>query len=111
MKRDFFEGKVIAVTGGASGIGLLQPWVTRYIIDDGLLAGNFRLLVGLCALMLGIAYAANIGGTATIIGTPPNVVFAGYIRQTFDFEVSFANWMIVGLPWAGRNTVGASLSR
>ncbi len=57
---------------------------------------NFSL-----TMMLGIAYAANIGGTATIIGTPPNVVFAGYIRQTFDYEVSFARWMLIGLPFAG----------
>ncbi len=56
---------------------------------------NFAL-----AMMLGIAYGANIGGTATIIGTPPNVVFAGYMRQAFDFEVSFAQWMLVGLPFA-----------
>lgn len=52
------------------------------------------------SLMLGIAYAANIGGTATLIGTPPNVVFAGYIRQTFGYEVSFARWMMVGFPFA-----------
>ncbi len=57
---------------------------------------NFSL-----TMMLGIAYAANIGGTATIIGTPPNVVFAGYIRQTFDYDVSFARWMLVGIPFAG----------
>ncbi len=52
------------------------------------------------SMMLGIAYAANIGGTATIIGTPPNVVFAGYIRQAFDYEVSFANWMMIGVPFS-----------
>jgi sodium-dependent dicarboxylate transporter 2/3/5 len=52
------------------------------------------------SLMLGIAYAANIGGTATIIGTPPNVVFAGFIRDTYGFEVSFAQWMALGLPFA-----------
>ncbi len=52
------------------------------------------------SMMLGIAYAANIGGTATIIGTPPNVVFAGYMREVFDYEVGFARWMIVGLPLA-----------
>jgi len=56
---------------------------------------NFAL-----SLMLGIAYAANVGGTATIIGTPPNVVFAGYIRETYDYEVSFARWMVIGLPFA-----------
>ncbi len=47
---------------GATGIGLLQPWVTRYIIDDGLLAGNFHLLVELCALMLGIALLSTLLG-------------------------------------------------
>ncbi|MCH2084061.1 MAG: SLC13 family permease [Saprospiraceae bacterium] len=52
------------------------------------------------ALMLGIAYSANIGGTATIIGTPPNVVFSGFIRETYDLEVSFATWMAFGVPFA-----------
>ncbi|MCB9081559.1 MAG: DASS family sodium-coupled anion symporter [Lewinellaceae bacterium] len=50
-------------------------------------------------MMLGIAYGANIGGTATIIGTPPNVVFAGYMRETFGREISFASWMMVGTPF------------
>lgn len=52
------------------------------------------------AMMLGIAYAANIGGTATIIGTPPNSVFAGFIKEEYDFEISFAKWMLLGLPFA-----------
>ncbi len=52
------------------------------------------------SLMLGIAYSANIGGTATIIGTPPTVVFVGYMEETFDYTVSFTNWMILGLPFA-----------
>lgn len=56
---------------------------------------NFAL-----SMMLGIAYAANIGGTATIVGTPPNVVFAGYIKNEFNFEVGFAQWMKIGIPFA-----------
>ncbi len=52
------------------------------------------------AMMLGIAYAANIGGTATIIGTPPNSVLAGYISDTYNYEISFAKWMIMGVPFA-----------
>ena len=52
------------------------------------------------AMMLGIAYAANIGGTATIIGTPPNSVFAGFISETYGFEISFAKWMLIGVPFA-----------
>lgn len=51
-------------------------------------------------MMLGIAYAANIGGTATIIGTPPNSVFAGFIKETYDYDVSFAKWMLLGVPFA-----------
>jgi len=52
------------------------------------------------AMMLGIAYAANIGGTATIIGTPPNSVLAGFLSETYNYEVSFAKWMILGVPFA-----------
>lgn len=50
-------------------------------------------------MMLAIAYGANIGGTATIIGTPPNVVFAGFMRSQFDYEVSFAKWMLMAVPF------------
>jgi len=49
-------------------------------------------------LMLGIAYAASIGGVATLIGTPPNTVLAGYLQKTYDFEISFIDWMKVGVP-------------
>ncbi|HRG10456.1 MAG TPA: DASS family sodium-coupled anion symporter [Cyclobacteriaceae bacterium] len=49
-------------------------------------------------LMLVIAYAANIGGIATIIGTPPNVVFVGLLDQFAHEKISFGKWMLVGLP-------------
>lgn len=49
-------------------------------------------------LMLGIAYAATIGGIATIIGTPPNAVAVGYIERTMSMEVSFADWLRIGVP-------------
>ncbi len=49
-------------------------------------------------LMLGIAYAASIGGIATLIGTPPNTVLAGYLQKTYGYEITFANWMMVGVP-------------
>lgn len=52
------------------------------------------------ALMLGIAYAASIGGTGTLIGTPPNMAFAGILTTMFPEspEISFFGWMKVGLP-------------
>ncbi len=52
------------------------------------------------ALMLGVAYAASIGGLGTLIGTPPNALLAGFLQTTYDFEVGFARWMLVGVPLA-----------
>jgi sodium-dependent dicarboxylate transporter 2/3/5 len=49
-------------------------------------------------LMLAIAYASNIGGIATIIGTPPNVAFVGFIQKKYNYTVEFADWMLVCLP-------------
>lgn len=51
-------------------------------------------------MMLGLAYAASIGGIATIIGTPPNAVLAGYVSNAYDIEIGFAQWMMVALPIA-----------
>jgi sodium-dependent dicarboxylate transporter 2/3/5 len=50
------------------------------------------------ALMLAIAYSASIGGVATLIGTPPNLVLAGILEETYDVEISFFEWMKFGLP-------------
>lgn len=50
------------------------------------------------ALMLGIAYSANIGGIATLIGTPPNAIFAAFLENTYGYELSFARWMIFAFP-------------
>ena len=49
-------------------------------------------------LMLGIAYAASIGGMGTIIGTPPNVVMVGYMKRMYNLDVPFTDWMMVGIP-------------
>jgi len=49
-------------------------------------------------LMLGIAYAASIGGMATLIGTPPNTVLAGYLNKTYGYEITFASWLKIGVP-------------
>ncbi|MDE0710801.1 MAG: SLC13 family permease [Rhodospirillales bacterium] len=51
-----------------------------------------------CALMLSIAFAANVGGMSTLIGTPPNAVLAGVLQETFGYEISFAEWLAIGLP-------------
>lgn len=50
------------------------------------------------ALMLAIAYAASIGGLGTIIGTPPNLVFAGFVREVYNHDISFMEWFRIGFP-------------
>jgi sodium-dependent dicarboxylate transporter 2/3/5 len=50
------------------------------------------------ALMLAIAYSASIGGMATLIGTPPNLVLAGVVQETYNTEITFSQWFIFGFP-------------
>lgn len=50
------------------------------------------------ALLLAIAYSASIGGVATLIGTPPNALLAGYLAEDRGIDLGFAQWMLVGLP-------------
>ncbi|MDZ7629249.1 MAG: SLC13 family permease [Parvularculaceae bacterium] len=49
-------------------------------------------------VVLGIAYAASIGGLGTLIGTPPNVIFAGLYEKTTGAEYGFLAWMRIGAP-------------
>ena len=50
------------------------------------------------ALILGVAYGANTGGMATLVGTPPNAALAGVASDRFGVEIGFVEWMGVGLP-------------
>ena len=65
--------------------------------EDGFTKGdkNFAL-----SIMLGIAYAANVGGIATIIGTPPNTVMVGFVEQEYGLQISFLKWMMIGVPFS-----------
>ena len=65
--------------------------------DDGFTKAdkNFAL-----SLMLGIAFSANAGGIATVIGTPPNSVLIGLLENQYDIEISFLRWMIFGVPFS-----------
>lgn len=74
---------LIALLGGTSAEGGTAP-------PDH---GPFGL-----ALMLGIAYGCSIGGLGTLIGTPPNALFAGFMESTYGVQIGFAHWMLVGAP-------------
>jgi sodium-dependent dicarboxylate transporter 2/3/5 len=50
------------------------------------------------ALMLCVAYGASVGGVATLIGTPPNLVFAGIAGELYDQQITFVEWMFYGVP-------------
>ncbi|HET8864715.1 MAG TPA: DASS family sodium-coupled anion symporter, partial [Gracilimonas sp.] len=54
---------------------------------------NFEIV-----LILSIAYACNIGGMGTLIGTPPNALLAGFVLENYGIEISFFDWMLVGVP-------------
>ncbi|MEK7264528.1 MAG: SLC13 family permease [Pseudomonadota bacterium] len=51
-------------------------------------------------IVLGIAYAASIGGLGTLVGTPPNVIFAGIYERATGEEYGFVEWMKTGVPVA-----------
>ncbi|MGK9064917.1 SLC13 family permease [Stutzerimonas chloritidismutans] len=72
---------------GLSVIGLLVAG------SDEREGGRFAI-----ALLLGIAYAASVGGIATLIGTPPNALLAAFMRENYDVEIGFGQWMLLGLP-------------
>ena len=50
-------------------------------------------------LLLGTAYAASVGGVGTLVGTPPNALLAGFLRETRGIELDFARWMAIGVPF------------
>ena len=54
---------------------------------------NFEIV-----LLLSIAYACNIGGIGTLIGTPPNALLAAFMLENYGLEISFARWMMIGVP-------------
>lgn len=50
------------------------------------------------ALMLAVAYGSTTGGMATLIGTPPNALLAGFLSRVYEQPIGFGQWMLVGLP-------------
>ena len=51
-------------------------------------------------LLLGIAFASSIGGSATLVGTMPNLILSNFVKETSAItqDINFANWMMIGLP-------------
>jgi sodium-dependent dicarboxylate transporter 2/3/5 len=56
-------------------------------------ARNFASAIVLC-----VAYGATIGGLGTLVGSPTNALVAGFMQQNYGETISFAQWMVFGLP-------------
>ena len=82
---------VVMLPIAMSVIGLLINDADGFTKSDK----NFALSV-----MLGIAFSANAGGIATVIGTPPNSVLIGLLENQYNIEISFLKWMTFGLPFS-----------
>lgn len=82
---------VVMLPIALSVIGLLVNDADGFTKDDR----NFALNV-----MLGIAFSANAGGIATVIGTPPNSILIGLLENEYQIEISFLKWMVIGLPFS-----------
>lgn len=82
---------VVMLPIAMSVIGLLINDADGFTKSDQ----NFALSV-----MLGIAFSANAGGIATVIGTPPNSVMIGLLENEYNIQISFLKWMVIGLPFS-----------
>ncbi|MFK7849281.1 MAG: DASS family sodium-coupled anion symporter [Rhodothermales bacterium] len=51
------------------------------------------------ALLLGLAYSASIGGLGTLIGTPTNTFLVAFLNEQYGFEISFVQWLMIGIPF------------
>jgi sodium-dependent dicarboxylate transporter 2/3/5 len=48
--------------------------------------------------MLSVAYSASIGGMATLIGAPVNLILVGIVQESYGIEITFSRWLMIGLP-------------
>ena len=74
-------------------IGLSLSAVLGEDFNDKVFKTNFTAVI-----LLGIAYASSIGGIATLIGTPTNILFAGAVAKNFNEDISFVSWLIFAFP-------------
>ena len=80
-------------------VALLMLPIAIAIINKEKETSNSQSGFGI-ALMLCIAYSCSVGGTATLIGTPPNMVFIGIVEKLYPNapQISFFQWMMIGFP-------------
>jgi solute carrier family 13 (sodium-dependent dicarboxylate transporter), member 2/3/5 len=87
--------------------GLLSMWISNTATALMMLPMAMAVLANIehekkskfsTFLLLSVAYGASIGGMATLVGSPPNILMAGILEDRFGITVDFLTWMKVGLP-------------
>lgn len=87
-----FAAALLSMWISNSATALMLSTMALAILVRG---GDTRLAA---PLLLGIAYASSLGGAGTLIGTPPNLIFADAYEKATGAEYSFLQWMKVGVP-------------
>ena len=77
-----------------SGQEMMTAGGALHDVDAAAPGRNFAV-----CLLLGVAYAASIGGVGTLIGTPPNALLAGFASETAGLEITFVGWLWIGVPF------------
>ncbi|WP_435095381.1 SLC13 family permease [Halarchaeum sp. P4] len=77
-------------------VGVLTQVIGREEIKEQSDEGEFTNIQ--ISMLLGTAYAASVGGVGTLIGTPPNAIVAGQLQQLLGYEITFFDWLLIGLP-------------
>jgi len=107
-------GRVRLIAGFLAASAFLSMWVSNtavavMMIPIGVAALSlFRREEGFeSALLLSIAYGSSIGGMATLVGTPPNAILAGFLMDQHKINIGFLGWMEMALPVCGMLLVAA----
>ncbi|AWB83325.1 SLC13 family permease [Corynebacterium liangguodongii] len=97
------------VSNTATAVVMLPIGVSVLVLTAQSVGGMSNQKRFATALMLAIAYSASIGSLGTLIGTPPNALLAGYMKEAHGIDIGFGQWMLVGMPVAIAFTVIAWL--
>ncbi|MGL4721718.1 MAG: SLC13 family permease [Desulfovibrionaceae bacterium] len=90
----FMSNTVTALMMFPLGIGICNT--LERIGAEGITEETMKKFKIVC--MLAIGYSASLGGMATIIGSPPNIIAAGILSENFGVEIAFLEWAVVGVP-------------
>ena len=75
---------------------IMMPMALAMLVAGGVKDGETAGMAG--ALPMGVAFAATLGGFGTLVGTPTNAIAVGLLRESIGLQITFAGWMMYGVP-------------